>query len=122
MRDDEDPFDEFFREIERMMNGMWEEETSADATGFGTDVHVTVHETDDEIRVVADLPGVEKDALTVQCDGERLTIRAATDRREFEERVRLPGRVEADSASATFNNGILEVSFDRAAAADIDFD
>jgi len=118
MRDDrDDPFDEFFREIERMMNDVWEDERT---TGFGDDVHVDIHETPDEIRVVADLPGVEKEALSLQCDGETLTVSAASDRREYDERLRLPGRVDPDSATATFNNGVLEVVFDRAESADID--
>jgi HSP20 family protein len=117
-RDDrDDPFDDIFSEIERMMDDLWAAESAA---GFGDDVHVDVHESGDEIRVVADLPGVERDDLSLQCDGETLTLRAASDHREFDERLRLPGRVEADSASATFNNGVLEVVFDRAESADID--
>jgi len=124
MRDDsDDPFDEFFREIERMMNQMWDDSLeSPDATGFGGDTHVDVQEAADELRVVADLPGVEKEDISLRCDGEVLTISAATARREFDERIRLPGRVDEHSASATFNNGILEVTFDRAESADIDLD
>jgi HSP20 family protein len=122
-RDDrDDPFDEFFQEIERLMNDMMGDrgefhvETSmgADPTGPGPgDVHVDVHETDDSLRVVADLPGVEKDDVNLQCDGETLTIDAAGSGREYHERVRLPARVDEHSASASYNNGILEVAFDR---------
>jgi HSP20 family protein len=124
MRDDrDDPFDEFFREIERMMNDVWADDwESADRSGFGGDTHVDVHETDGGVRVVADLPGVEKEDISLRCDGEVLTVSAATDRREFDDRIRLPGRVDEDSAAATFNNGVLEVTFDRAESADIDLD
>ncbi|MFB6135256.1 MAG: Hsp20/alpha crystallin family protein [Halobacteriaceae archaeon] len=113
MRDDrDDPFDEFFRELERMMNGMMDG-PEEDPTGFGSDTHVDVYETDEELRVVADIPGVEKDDLTLKCDGEVLTISAATNHREFDERLRLPSAVDENSASATFNNGVLEVTLDR---------
>ncbi|MFB6106706.1 MAG: Hsp20/alpha crystallin family protein [Halobacteriaceae archaeon] len=117
MRDDdrEDPFDEFFREIERMMNDVVGAEFEGeDPTGFATDTHVDVYEDGDVVRVVADLPGVEKEHLTLKCDGEVLTISAASDHREYDERIRLPVRVDEDAASATFNNGILEVTFPAA--------
>lgn len=112
------PFDDFFDEIERMMESM----TGAGATsgsdagadaGFGADTHIDIYEEGDTVRLVGDLPGVEKSSLDLQCDGEILTIRAATDGREMTERVRLPARVDEHSAQATFNNGVLQVSFDR---------
>lgn len=112
-RDDEDPFDEFFDEIERMMRDAIGDDGTAGAGGFGAETHVDVYETDDGVRLVADLPGVEKDDLSLQCDGETLTIRAAGDRHEYEERIRLPATVDERSASASFNNGILEVTFEK---------
>ena len=120
-RDDRDePFDDLFREIERMMNEMmggtdvdFESSTSVEA-GFGADTHVDIHETDEEIRVVADLPGVEKKNIELECDGKTLTISARSERREYDERVSLPRRVNEHTASATYNNGVLEVVFEPA--------
>ncbi len=125
MRDDrDDPFEDIFREIERMMNdvmgGPANFEIEADA-GFGSETHVDVHETDDEVRVVADLPGVEKEDIELRCDGEVLTVSARGERRNYDERVRLPATVDEHSASATYNNGVLEVTFQKDdEAADID--
>lgn len=116
-RDDRDPFDEIFRELSRMMNDVMGEdfEMRVDRdSGFGEDVHVTTQETADSVFVIADLPGVEKDAINIKCDGRIVTIAAATDRRDYEERLRLPDRVDEHSATATFNNGVLEISFERA--------
>ncbi|SIS14373.1 Hsp20/alpha crystallin family protein [Natronorubrum thiooxidans] len=122
-RDDRDePFDDLFREIERMMNEMM---NGADANvefnsssnvdnGFGMDTHVDIHETDEAVRVIADLPGVEKDNIELECDGKTLTISASSDHREYDERVSLPQRVNEHTASATYNNGVLEVVFDLA--------
>ncbi|ELZ94795.1 hsp20 type chaperone [Haloferax mucosum ATCC BAA-1512] len=110
VRDDrDDPFDNIFDEIERMMNDM----TGGDA-GFASETHIHVYDEGASLRLVADLPGVDKDAIDLKCDGETLTISAAGDRREYDERVRLPARVDEHSASATFNNGVLQVTFDRA--------
>ena len=112
-RDDrDDPFDDIFNEIERMMEGMGGHIDAADA-GFGDDAHVSVYETDEEIRVVADLPGVDREGLRIKCDGRHVTISASTSASEYEERIELPGRVDEHSASASFNNGILEITLDR---------
>jgi len=110
-RDDrDDPFDDIFDEIERMMDQMAGRDDDA---GFASETHVDVYEEESNIRVVADLPGVEKEAIDLKCDGELLTISAASDRREYDERLRLPVRVDEHSARATFKNGVLEVTFDR---------
>lgn len=124
-RDDrDDPFDEFFDELERMMNdmmggqGSFRIETGGGSAAtpkqHGTGVHYDVHETEDEVRVVADLPGATKESIDLQCDGRTLTIDAAGEDREYHERVRLPRQVDEHSASANYNNGILEVAFDPA--------
>ncbi|RJT04114.1 Hsp20/alpha crystallin family protein [Halococcus sp. IIIV-5B] len=121
-RDDRDPFEDIFNEIERMMDGMMNGNVDIHTdTIDGTGAHVDVYEDGESVRVVADLPGIEKDAIDLTCDGRRLTIEAAGDRREVTERVRLPTRVDERSANATYNNGILEVVFERSdTSADID--
>lgn len=130
MRDDDrdDPFDELFDEIERMMNEMMGPNASANfrvehsgSSGggrAGRDVHVDVHEAEDEIRVVADVPGVDRDAIDLQCDGETLSLEAAGPDREYSERITLPSPVDEHSADATYNNGVLEIVFDRIKGAD----
>lgn len=128
-RDDRDPFDDIFRELSRMMDEMIGAEAGINVqsaggdAGFGDDVHITTQTDDDQVYVVADLPGVDKDAIDIKCDGRTLTIAAATARREYEERLRLPAPVDEHSASATFKNGILEVTFERAdSSASIDLE
>ncbi|MEF8853000.1 MAG: Hsp20/alpha crystallin family protein [Haloarculaceae archaeon] len=118
-RDDrDDPFDDFFREIERMMNDMMDGQ-NVDVQGgpatdpAGADVHLDVYEEDDTLRVVADIPGVDRDAIDLKCDGTVLTLDATGGTREYHERVQLPATVDEHSAGASYNNGILEVTFDR---------
>lgn len=118
MRDDkrDDPFGEFFREFERMVEEMFHGptggvrvETSASAE---TSTHIDVYEEDGALRVVADLPGVKKSDIEVTCDGRIVSIAAEGDRHSYDEQVRLPRRVDEASASASYNNGVLEITFD----------
>jgi len=111
--DRDDPFGDIFDEIERMMNEMTGTGAVSDGSGFTSETHVDIYEESDRVRLVADLPGVEKNAIELKCDGETLTISAASPHREYDERIRLPARVDEHSASASFNNGILEVTVDK---------
>jgi Molecular chaperone (small heat shock protein) len=123
---DDDPFDDFFDEIERMMNEMLggnAEFHLEQGSGVGpspggdrgteTDIHLDIHEAEQELRVVADIPGVEKEAIELKCDGKTLTLDATGDDRTYSERIELPAAVDEHSASATYNNGVLEVVFQR---------
>lgn len=124
--DPRDPFDELFRELERVMNQMFSGSSDVRVntgldTGFGSDTHVDIHERPDELRVIADLPGVAKDDIQLKCDGRVLVISAANDRRQYDERVELPALVDENSASAKYNNGVLEVVLERESrSSDID--
>lgn len=79
----------------------------------GSTAHVDVMKTDEEVRVVADLPGVEKDDIDIKISGDRLRIQAANEDRSYDEVAQLPVDVDEESGSASYNNGVLEVSFDR---------
>lgn len=122
-RDPDDPFGDLFREIERLV----EDVMGVDATvnfdaGATPDTHLDVHEYDERVTVIADLPGVAKEAIDLQCDGRVVSIRAPGANRSYAERVRLPAAVDEHSGSARYNNGVLEVDFERVEddSADID--
>lgn len=110
---DDDPFADIFRQIERMMEGMAGGDAFESTAGFGADTHFSVYEEEDSVRVVGDLAGVDKTDIDIKCDGRYLTVEAATDTEGVRERLQLPVRVDEHSANATFNNGILEITFDR---------
>ena len=65
----------------------------------------------DEIRVVAEVPGVNKEDLRVSADEGAVTIESATGSPRYHKRINLPDAVDPKSAKSTYKNGILEVSF-----------
>jgi HSP20 family protein len=65
----------------------------------------------EELRVVAEVPGVNKENLRLTADENSVTIEAATGQPRYHKRVELPDAVDPKSAKSTYKNGILEVSF-----------
>lgn len=76
---------------------------------------VDVLETQDEVTVVAELPGVEKDKINIEVseDKRKLIIKASDTNRKYYKEVDLPAEVEPDSAKANYKNGVLEVKLKK---------
>ncbi|QIW23419.1 Hsp20/alpha crystallin family protein [Sulfolobus sp. S-194] len=70
---------------------------------------VDVIEKNDEIRVIAEVPGVNKDQIKVKISGNKLIIQAQGEDRKYYKEVELPTEVDDKSAKATYNNGVLQV-------------
>jgi HSP20 family protein len=120
-------------EIEQMFERMNRELTTLGEgfdRGFRSDVNVDVIERDEEIVVVADLPGFTAADIDVSLADDELTITAEQDseteietddeegryhRRErrtrsVKRRVRLPEDVVEDGTSAEYEHGVLTVT------------
>ena len=65
----------------------------------------------DDLRVVAEVPGVNKEDLRVTADESSVTIESTTGQPRYHKRVDLPEVVDPKTAKSTYKNGILEVSF-----------
>jgi HSP20 family protein len=76
---------------------------------------VDVFESGDEITVVAEIPGVEKDKIETKIseDGRTLVISASDTNRKYYKEVELPSEVDPSSAKAVYNNGVLEVKMKK---------
>lgn len=70
---------------------------------------VDVVEEPDNVKVVAELPGVEKKDIQMKCAEDVLTISVNTPSRKYRKEVELPTTVDPDTSKATYNNGVLEV-------------
>jgi HSP20 family protein len=76
---------------------------------------VDVFESENEVSVVAELPGVEKDKIDVKVteDGKTLIISASNEKRKYYKEIELPARVDPSSAKASYKNGVLEVKLKK---------
>ena len=132
-----DPFRLFQREMNRLFNDVFHPEQGTAGregeSGFLTP-RMEARETDNEIRVTAELPGVSEKDIDVSLDDDLLTIRAEKrmERREegenthfterafgtFQRSLRLPFRTEPEQVRANFESGVLTVTIPKTKAAE----
>ena len=139
MRDRIDPFEQMDRMLEQMRHGLWtgyggpetprfgsrrlgesteaDGETVSDEYGY-SDNALTLDRTDDGLVVLADLPGFEKDEIELTFEDSVLSIAGThevTDghsarSRTVRESVRVPSDVLVEEITASYRNGVLEVT------------
>ncbi len=63
----------------------------------------------EQVRVLAELPGVDKSDIRTTISEEALTIKVDTPTRKYYKDVQLPSGVDPDSSKALYNNGVLEI-------------
>jgi HSP20 family protein len=71
---------------------------------------IDVVNTGKEVRVIAEMPGVNKEDINVTVNEKSLTISVEREDRPYYKELELPGVVDPKGAKSTYNNGILEVT------------
>jgi len=130
-----DPFLELHREVNRLFDdvvrGAGRPMPSTGQGGLMAPPHMDVSETENEIRICAELPGVSQDDVEVTLDDNVLTIRgekraASEQQREsyhvmersfgrFQRAIQLPFAPEPDQVQAAFEHGVLTITLPKTA-------
>jgi HSP20 family protein len=74
---------------------------------------VDVMSTDGDVKVVAEIPGVEKKDIKVYATEKTLTISVDTPQRKYYKEVELPAAVDPKTARSVYKNGVLEVTMTK---------
>jgi HSP20 family protein len=74
---------------------------------------VDIIETNGEIHVVVELPGVEKKDIKLNGTEDSLTITVDDSERKYYKEVTLPARVNVKEAKTQYKNGVLEVTLPK---------
>lgn len=72
-----------------------------------------VIEEEDIIRVIADVPGVEKEDINVEATETEVRISAERGERRYRKVVKLPSRVRPETAKASYKNGVLTITIEK---------
>lgn len=74
---------------------------------------VDVIGTNGEVKVVAELPGVDKKDIKLNASDDMLTISVNTLDRKYYKKIKLPTGVEPKDATSSYKNGVLEVTLKK---------
>ena len=75
---------------------------------------VDIVETNGEVHVVVELPGVEKGDIKLHGTEDSLTISVDTAQNKYYKEVALPVKVKVKEANSSYKNGVLEVVLPKA--------
>ncbi len=68
---------------------------------------------EEEVVVVAQLPGLEKDNINLHATTDQLTINVDIPQRKYRKNLPLPEKVDPKPVKASYKNGVLEVRFKK---------
>jgi len=63
-----------------------------------------------EIKIIVELPGVEKEDVKLHGTEDKLTISVATSERRYFKEIEMPAKIEPNKAKTSYKNGVLEVT------------
>ncbi|MGC2685376.1 MAG: archaeal heat shock protein Hsp20 [Candidatus Nitrosopolaris sp.] len=78
-----------------------------------TEPLVDVTTTDNEVKVVAEMPGVSKDKIKINAYDNTLEVKSDDPQRKYHRTIQIPSETDIETAKSTYNNGILEISFNK---------
>ena len=68
---------------------------------------------DGEIRVIVELPGVEKENIKLFGTDDKLTITVDTPEHKYFKEVELPTKVDIKKATSNYKNGVLDITIPK---------
>ena len=71
---------------------------------------VDVVSSDKEVRVIAEMPGVNKEDIDLTVNEKSLVISVDKEEKRYYKELDLPGVVDPKGAKSKYNNGVLEVT------------
>ncbi|EZQ10836.1 MULTISPECIES: archaeal heat shock protein Hsp20 [Acidianus] len=77
---------------------------------------VDVIEKGEEVRLIAEMPGVDKENIKVKVNDNVIVLSAQQGDKKYYKEVELPSPVDESSAKANYKNGVLEIVFKKKAA------
>lgn len=121
------------RDVNRLFDEVFRGFGVPSTGGFSSSLawpHLELGETDKEVRITAELPGLNEKDVDITVEEGVLTLRGEkkaevedkdrgyTERSygRFERRIGLPRGVERDKATATFRNGVLTITLPKSEA------
>jgi HSP20 family protein len=69
--------------------------------------------TDNDIRVVLEMPGLSKDKIKIDAYEDKVEVKSDDPQRKYHKIIEIPPETDIESARCSYNNGILEITFNK---------
>ena len=69
--------------------------------------------TDKEVKVVIEMPGISNDKIKVNAYEGKVEVKSDDPQRRYYKTVELPSETDIETAKCAYNNGILEITFNK---------
>jgi HSP20 family protein len=69
--------------------------------------------TDKEIKVIVEMPGLSKEKIKVDAYDDKVEVKSDDSQRKYHKIVELPPEADIETARCAYNNGILEINFNK---------
>ena len=67
----------------------------------------------DEVVVIAEMPGISEEGISLELKGDILEIKAVGKDRKYHKEVLLPAKVKPETLESSYKNGILEIKIKK---------
>jgi HSP20 family protein len=121
-----DGFERLRRDLDRLTSDLWSGTVTPGPEGVWAPA-VDIHERDDALVLLVDLPGLRREDIDLRVDADGLTIRGARSRGdgdgdirlerpmgEFQRAFRIGVPIDAGGAEASYRDGVLWIRLPRA--------
>ena len=109
-----------FGNVKNLSGGLNEQELNLTGMGSGPALSAErepladVNTTDKEIKVIVEMPGIKKEDIKINAIDNQIEVTTAENsQRKYSKAIELPKEADIETAKSTYNNGILEVTFDK---------
>lgn len=66
-----------------------------------------------DLRIIAELPGVRKEDIELNATEKELEIKVDTAERKYYKKLELPCKIKPETADAKYNNGVLQITLTK---------
>jgi HSP20 family protein len=74
---------------------------------------VDIFDEKEHISIIVELPGVSKDKIKIEVNGDILNLNTSDKGRQYAKEILLPHKVNPETMKTAYKNGILEITLDK---------
>jgi HSP20 family protein len=74
---------------------------------------IDVMSTEKEVKVTVEMPGVSKENIRINAYDSLMEVKSEDPQRKYHKTIDLPAEADIETAKSRYNNGILEITFEK---------